>query len=162
MSRWCSCWPCKLDEQVAEALQEPHRGRRVVDEDPVAARSPQLALDDELAVVEPMAGFIEQRRDRPRPVDLEEGLDDGALLAGADQVRLRAGADDEQDRVDHDGLAGPGLTGQHVEAGRQRHHDLLDDRQIADAEFPQHGDAGCRGPPQSRLQPNARRQAVRA
>ena len=107
----------ELDEQVAQALEEPHGRGAVVDEDAVPARSPELALDDELAVLEPVAGFVEQGGDRTRPVDVEEGLHDGALLAGADQLRLRARADDEQDRVDQDGLAGSGLAGQHVEAG---------------------------------------------
>src|SRR5262245_4318419 len=86
-----------------------------------------------------MAGLFEDGGDRRRVVDLEQRLDDRGILAGSDEIRLRPGAEDHEDRVDQDRLAGAGLTGQHVEAGLERHDDVFDDGEVTDRELSQHG-----------------------
>src|SRR5262245_38315070 len=86
-----------------------------------------------------MPGLVEERGNRSRRVYLEDGRDHAGVLSGTDQVGLSARADDEQDRVDQDGLAGARLPRQDVQARREWHNDVLDDGQIADAELPQHG-----------------------
>ena len=110
----------KLDEEIPQALQQSHRGRGVVDEDAVPARPRQLALDDELAVREPVPGLVQQRGHRSRGLHFEQRLDHRRLFTAADQLGLSAGADDEQEGVHQDGLAGAGLPREHIEARRER------------------------------------------
>src|SRR5216684_6354594 len=59
-------------------------------------------------------------------------LDDELAVA-----RMMAGLV-EQRRLHHDGLAGAGLAGEHVEAGGEWHHRLLDYGQVADGQLAQH------------------------
>ena len=108
----------ELDEQLAEALEEPHRRGAVVDEDPVPARAPELALD---ARAGRRSGGCPASSSSaatgPDASTSKTASTTRRLLARADQIGLGAGADDEQEGVDHDGLAGAGLAGEHVEAG---------------------------------------------
>ena len=59
-------------------------------------------------------------------------------FAGANQVGRGAGAEQQPDGLDEDGLAGAGLAGQDVEAGLELDLDGLDHRKVADAEEAQH------------------------
>src|SRR5262249_28284221 len=129
----------KLDQQLAQTLEKSYRCGGVIDEDPMSTGTPELPLDDQLLILEAMPGFVEQRGNRSRRSYLEEGFDHRAVLSGPDQIGLGARADDEEDRVDQDGLAGSRLTRQDVQARRERHDDIFDDGQIADAQLPQHG-----------------------
>ena len=127
-----------LDQVVAEPLEQPDRHRRVVGEGPVAPRAAELPAEDELAVVETEPRLVEQRRDRAAGLDVEDRLDGRRLGVGANDVALGARPPDQQDRVDQHGLAGARLAGEHVEPRGERHHDGLEDGEVADAQLPQH------------------------
>ncbi len=67
-----------------------------------------------------------------RVAGAEEGLHLGLLGPGAHRVGLRAPAEHEMERIDEDALARPGLAGEHVEAGREVHLQLVDDGERPD------------------------------
>ena len=110
----------QLDEVLAEALEQTDRRRRVVHVDAVPSGAEDLALDDELAVARRVAGLLETAR-RPGPPGPRRTRPGRCnVLAGSDQIGMRARAEHEQDRVDQDGLARARLPGQHVEARARR------------------------------------------
>ena len=129
----------ELHQELAQALEQAHGGGRVVHEGAVPAGARQLALDDELA--RRPGGARPRRAARPpgRPGSISNTAETIAVSApGADPVELGAGAGEEQERVHHDGLAGAGLAGEHVEAGGERHHRLFHHREIANRQLAQH------------------------
>ena len=73
----------------------------------------------------------------------------------AHDVPGRAAAGDEQQRVDHDGLARAGLAGERGEAGPNSSSAVVDDHEIAQLKVGEHGHmsayraiaAACRKPP---------------
>ena len=83
--------------------------------------------------------LISRRTISSRPSRLfENRFDRGLRLAGADQISGGAGAEEQADGFDEDGLPGAGLAGEDVEPGFELDLDGLDDRQVADAEETQH------------------------
>ena len=128
----------ELHQELAQALEQAHGGGRVVDEGAVPTGARELALDDELAVARPVPGLVEQRGHRAGGIDLEHRGHHRGVGSGADPVELGAGAGEEQEGVHHDGLAGAGLAGEHVETGGERHHRLFHHRQVANRQLAQH------------------------
>ena len=111
----------QLDEP-AERSRSARRGRQgAVDERAAPALARDLAADDDLA----------RRRAR-------RSLRCGVRFAGPHQIGRRAGAEQQADRLDEDGLARAGLAGQDVEAGLELDLDGLDHRKVADAEKTEH------------------------
>ena len=101
----------------------------------------------ELRAIESMLGrLFEERGDRPGGIDVEDGLHHRGLGAGTDPIGLGARTGDQQQGVHHDGLAGAGLAGQHVEAGGEGHHRLLHHRQVPDRQLTQHRAGHARAP----------------
>jgi len=141
-----------LHQEVAEALEERDRRGRVVDEDAVPPRSRKLPFDDELPVGGGVPRLVERRRHGARRGDVEHGLHRGGLGARADEVGLGTGTADQKEGVDDDGLAGPGLAGEDVQARRKDDARLLQDGQIPDGELAEHRGrhATTRGWPGSR------------
>ena len=83
----------------------------------------------------------QQGRDPGRSgrVEPECPLDLRALGPGAHDILRRPVAQQQADGVDDDGLAGACLAGQHVEAGSEGQIQVLDDGEITNAQFCQHG-----------------------
>ena len=127
-----------LDEVVSQPFEQPDRHRGVIGERPVAPGAAQLPTEDELPVVEPETGLVEQRRHGVAGLDLENRLHGGRLGIGPDDVPLGSGTTDEEDRIDEHRLARTCLAGQHVEPRRERDFDGLDDGEVADAQLPEH------------------------
>ncbi len=64
---------------------------------------------------------------------------DGRLGRGrADDDRIGAPADEQLERLDHEGLAGAGLTGDRRQSGRKDDVDVLDHPELADAQLLEH------------------------
>ena len=70
---------------------------------------------------------------------MEDALDAGAVAAGAHELSAVLAAQQGVDGVDDDGLAGAGLAGEHAEVGRQRHVQPVDDGEVGDCQFSEHG-----------------------
>src|SRR5712692_6010188 len=70
---------------------------------------------------------------------LEHRLDRGPVGAGTEPLRTRASAEHGIDRVNQDGLAGAGLTGEDIETRSELQLDLLEEGKVADAKLRQHG-----------------------
>ncbi len=85
-----------------------------------------------------MSSLVERRGHRARRGHVEHGLHRGGLGPGADEVRLGAGTADEEEGVDDDGLAGPRLAGEDVQAWREDDARLLQPGQVPDGELAQH------------------------
>ncbi len=65
-----------------------------------------------------------------------------AFFSGPDDARIPAPAEQQLDRIHDDRFSRAGFTGQHEEPLLKTQGQLLDDREIPDAEFPQHGGSG--------------------
>src|SRR5882724_3912162 len=137
-----------FDQLVTEALQQADGHGRVVDKGAVAPGASELPAYDELALVRGEPRVLEHRRRRAARRHLEHGLHGRRLGVGADHVGLRAGAADQEDRVDEHGLPGARLAGQHVEPGPERRGHGLDHGEVADTDLTEHvGRCEVRDPP---------------
>ena len=114
--------PVQIDERAGGLAQRRARDERAVDEGAAASLRRDLAADDHLAAVRL----------------LEHRLDGGGLFAGPDELGAGAAADEQADGADEDGLAGAGLAGEDVEAGREFELESIDDGEVGDAEEPDH------------------------
>src|SRR5688572_12520531 len=111
-----------LDELVRQLAERARGGERAVDERSAAALVRDLPSHDRLAAVGA----------------LEDCLDGGLRFARADEIRRGAGAEQETHGLDEDGLAGPRLPRQDVEARLELDLDGLNHREAADAEEAEH------------------------
>src|SRR5262245_37808457 len=137
-----------LDQEVSKLFEKAHGGRGVVDEDAVPPRPCKLTLDDELSLWGGVSRLLEGHRQRTAGRHFEDGFYGRELGAGPDEIGLRPSTAHEQEGIDDDGLAGAGLTREHVEAGRERDTRFLDDREVPDRELAQHsGTMLSPGPP---------------
>ena len=89
----------ELDEAAGQLLERAGGRERAVDERAAAPLRGDLAADEQLLAAA-----------------LEDGLDGGGVLAGADEVARGAAAEQQSDGLDENRLAGAGLAGQDVEA----------------------------------------------
>ncbi len=122
--------PVDVDEPRPELAEPPHRDKDAVDEGLARALVGDRALDDELAVL---------RLGKPGQIDgqsgdVKDGLDQGLALARPDEIGGALVALNEADGVDDNGLARAGLAGQDGEAGVEVDLEVLDRRQIPDAQ----------------------------
>ena len=111
----------ELDEPAGQFLQRAGGDERAIDERPAASLSRDLAPDDDFLV----AG-------------LKDRFDRRDLFAGTDEVARRPAPEQQPDRFNENGLAGPGLAGQHVEPGLELDVDRVDDGEPGDAKEPEH------------------------
>ena len=118
-----------LDEQIGELAQRLQRHELAVHVGARAAVGAEHAPQDELALVldrlllEPAQGAGRERG--------EAGSHLGALRALTHDVAAAAPARDEQQRIDHDGLAGAGLARERGQSGAELELRLVDDDEIA-------------------------------
>src|SRR4030095_12865 len=86
----------------------------------------------------PLGGALPPHDHFPAVGLLEDGLDGRGVLPGPDQIRAGASADEEPDGAHEDRFAGAGLARQYIQAGLELQLELVDDRQVMDAEEPDH------------------------
>ena len=132
-----------IDQPVPDALQALQRHGTAVDELPVRAGGREAALEQQRGPFARLrADFTELRVDGGQPrlvLQPQFGLDRARVRAGADERLVRALAEEEVQRVNQDRLARSGLAGQRVEAGAQFPSQVVDQRQVADAQRQEHG-----------------------
>ena len=120
-----------LDQRVADVAHQRDAGRLVVDEDAGAAvRRLQAAQDDVAVIVDGVFG--KQRAGRMVARHVEDGDDLALCRAMAHQRGIAARAKRQRQRIEQDGFAGTGFTGQHGKAGQEVDVQLLDQDDIAD------------------------------
>ncbi len=141
----------QLQQPLAELAQRRDGAGRAVDEHARRSADRHLAAQHQQAVLVGVdAALLQQRTQRPGVGRLEHRLDARAARPASDLRRVGAVAGDQSQRVDQDRLARPGLAGQQVQARTELHGQVLDDRQLTDAQRSQHrvhpggrrGDAG--------------------
>ena len=133
-----------LDQRAAERAQHLHAHRLVVDE---GARAPIGELDapQDQPVLRRDAVLAQQRERGMIRLDVEGGRDLPLRGALAHQGRVAAPAEREREGVEQDRLAGPGLAGEHRQAGRAIDIEPLDQDDIANRKTGEHGcDSRCK------------------
>ena len=83
-------------------------------------------------------GCVQKFLQLRRVTDFEDTGNPGLLVAGTDHIRRGARAKQQRERIDNDGLAATGLSGQQVESAVEAHAQLVDDRIVLYVEFKQH------------------------
>ena len=114
-----------LDKRPGDLGQASDADRLVVDPGARAAGEADLAGADERTVG-----------------PLEPGRDPGRLGAMADQAAVGPGTEGQAEGVDQEALAGPGLTGDHVQAVAEGEIELVDQGQVRDRQLEQASQAG--------------------
>ena len=107
----------QLDEARRQILQRAGRRQLAVDEGAAATLRGDFAAHQQLL-----------------PAALENASIDGGVFARPDQVAGGAAAQQQTDRFDENGFAGPGFAGEDVQAGLELDLDRVDDRQPPDRE----------------------------
>jgi hypothetical protein len=127
-----------VDEARDDAREELHGADRAVRVDPPPPRGARDAPDEELPPVGREPGALEPAP-RLGPVrDVEERLDRGLLRAAPDELDGHPPAPDEPRGADDDRLAGAGLAREDAQPGPELEVDLLDGRDVLDAQLGQH------------------------
>ena len=125
-----------LHQPAAHLAQHRERGQGAVEIHPPAAGVRDHAAHDQLRVRgQPVR--VEHGR-HAVGVHAEHGLDDEFRAAAADQVAARAAAQGEADSLHQQALAGAGLAGHHVQPGRERQFQFVDQGDVADVQQAQH------------------------
>ena len=95
--------------------------------------------DQDQAVAHLGPGLGSAQRGRVGGRDLDEALHHGGGGTSTHQARVGAGTEEQPQAGDDHGLAGAGLTSEHVEPGVQVEHGVVDDTESLDPQFLQHG-----------------------
>lgn len=137
-------WAVEIDEEIAKGFEDGEGGGGGVDELAIGAGGGEGALEDEGAILAGLGtGVLDAGVDGGGVIEMEGGLDRAGIRAGADEGFIGALADEELESADDDGLAGAGLARDGGEAGGESPLEVLDEREIADAEGGEHcGHAG--------------------
>jgi hypothetical protein len=124
-----------VHQLLSEPLEQGNGHGRIVDERAVAAGARELPSDHHLSVLSREPGLAEHRRRAAILRSVEHRLHRGRLGIGPDDVGLGARTTQEQERVDEDRLAGAGLAGENVQAGRKDDGDVFDNREVPDPQL---------------------------
>ena len=132
----------QIHQPGAELAQGLRRHRAIVDPCPGAAVPGDPAAQGALVPIRFDAERIAELFEPGQPVRGEGGGGLRPLGAGTDHFGARASAERQPERIDQDRLSGPGLSGEHGEAGPDLDVEPVDDREVADCEM---GKQRCRG-----------------
>ncbi len=126
-----------FDQSRADRFQGLHADRLIIDEGAGAAVGELHAAQNHLAgVVEAIGG---EDRGRRMPLRHIEHRGDLALLrAMADQIGIATAAERERERIEQNGFARAGLTGQHRKTTGELDIEPFDQDDVADRQTGQH------------------------
>ena len=125
-----------LDQHVGEFAQRLNRHHLPVDVGARAAVRADHPAHEDLAVVLDRLRLEPAQRACGRVREACRDL--GALGAVAHHIPGAPASGDEQQGIDHDRLAGPGLPGERGETGAEFELGLIDDHEIAQLEMREH------------------------
>jgi hypothetical protein len=127
-----------LDQAGGSGAQRRDRDRHVVDPGLAAAAGSDATTKDVLAVgCGHRAGGLDE--DGAALLDREHRGDGRGIAPRADELGLAASAADHLERVQQQALAGAGLAADDGQSLSRRQPRALDDHQILDGEFGEHG-----------------------
>ncbi|MNR05789.1 hypothetical protein D3C85_1218370 [compost metagenome] len=131
-----------LDQQGADLTQGGDACRLIVDVGPTAAISRDDPAQDQFLARRDLEAALCQKRDQGLVVrGGEDGGGDGLLGARTHQPRVAARAQGQTQGVQNNGLAGPGLAGQHGQPLADIQVEGVDEDDVTDRESGQHGTA---------------------
>ena len=145
-----------LHQPATHLAQHRQRGQRAVEIHPPAAGIRDDPAHDQLRIRGQPVRVEEGRH--AVGVRPEDGLDDQFLAPAAEQVAARAAAQGEPDGLHQQALAGAGLAGNHVQPGRERQFEFVDQGDVADVQQAQHDGWGGRIRRAAGSQPTPRRE----
>ena len=134
-----------VHEPFADGGEHVERGRRAVDELPVAARGRKTALEEELIFLARLDAVLVEVRVKcfAKAGDLDYCLDRAVVVAVPDEGAVGPLAEHEAKRADEDRLASAGLAGDRVVARAKLDGQVVDEGEVFDSEIGQHApDAG--------------------
>ena len=128
------------EQPPAEQLQVRRRGGAAADErrGPARGRHPPPEHDLLDAGRQALGELAHLRLIEQARRNVEAALDPGLVGSRADDLRARPAAHQEIERVGEDGLSGPRLTGDRVEAGAEPELGPLDQQQVLDSQLSEH------------------------
>src|SRR5262249_54743928 len=143
MGRWLeepdmSVLPGDVQLAAHELTQDAERGQRAIDMHLAPAGPTNDATEHDLVAVIWQPERLQPQREPRRA--LEDGLDHRLLGPGANAAGIRPRPQEQPQGVAQDALSGPALPRQDRQARPEADLDLLDDREVLDAQGEQHGD----------------------
>ena len=102
---------------------------------PAAPLDQDLAGDHDLAVLVLDPGGRQGGGDLEVVAGVQAAFDQRGGPAGTDRARVGPPPEQQGEGVDDHGLAGAGLPGEHVEAGRDLEAGIIDDPEVTDAKL---------------------------
>jgi hypothetical protein len=124
-----------LDQGPDHLGDRGHGGHAALELGPAAPLDQDLAGDHDLAVLVAHPGGLQGGGDLEVVAGLEAALDQRGRAPGPDRARVGPPPEQQGEGVDDHGLAGAGLAGEHVEAGRDLEAGIIDDPEVADAKL---------------------------
>ena len=118
--------------------QRRHRDRCSADEGAGASLGRHGAGQDHPVVLDLAADLVDRLREARQALDPHHALDPGRAGAGADRAGVGPAAEEQPECGDDHGLAGPGLTGDHGQAGAELERRGLDHPERADPDLLKH------------------------
>ena len=110
-------------------------GHAALELGPAAALDQDLAGDHDLAVLVLHPGGRQSGGDLEVVAGAQAAFDQRGGPASPDRTRVGPPPEQQGEGVDDHGLAGAGLAGEHVEAGRDLEAGIIDDPEVTDAKL---------------------------
>jgi hypothetical protein len=124
-----------LDQGPDDVGDRGHGGHAALELGPAASLDQDLAGDHDLPLLVIDPGGGQGGGDLGVVAGLQAAFDQGGRPAGTDRARVGPPPEQQGEGVDDHGLAGAGLAGEHVEAGRDLEVGIIDDPEVADAKL---------------------------
>ena len=128
-----------VDEKPLEGLKQAERRGATIDMQamPPGAREDTPKNQAGLASAQEIV-LIQKPEDLDVAAHIKNPRDLRLFSTRSNRVGRRAAADEQIDSIDQDGLSSAGLAGQYRKSIRKLEPDVLDDREVPDAELGQH------------------------
>jgi hypothetical protein len=124
-----------LDQRPDDVGDRGHGGHAPLELGPAASLDQHLTGDHDLAVLVVDAGAGQGGGHLAVVAGAQAAFDQRGRPAGPDRARVGPPPEQQGEGVDDHGLAGAGLAGEHVEAGRDLEAGIIDDPEVADAKL---------------------------
>ena len=132
-----------VHQVLGQCAQQPERHNTAVHTARVASVQVDLTGEDDLffAADNPISIQGGVHPLGKVPIEQEDTLHPGLPRPGPDHAAIGAASEEKDQRIHNDRLAGAGLPGQHVEAGRQLQFEPFYGGEVGDAKQSEHGSA---------------------
>ena len=134
--------PVDIDEQRADLRQDRHRRRSTVQPGATSPSGVNFAAENEQTVALVDLELLEHSRQSitmRHAVQIKCGVDRSRCGSRPHHIGADSIAEDRPQSVDQNRLSGAGFSGQHIQTRSEGNLDGLDNGEIADGEFDEHG-----------------------